>query len=328
MRALLVLMLAAVLAAGCFSKAAPTTMHVSAKDGKVSPGWAYDAAELAPGSATLDGTLDNAANTGNVTASFSFHGSQYVVDFSKFVGDKPFKDGGVAFDLTEHGDSGTADTSIPKVHGKIVAYGTATVMRDGEVVKGKTGLTDWAAHLMVFDDAIRGADGKITNAKGDSPLDPAKPGDAKTYPGQSQAMLKLVSPDGDAATRPNLHVDKNLTFAGPQQTQSVDVPVEKGAEGLTIIVNGTGGSNPTAVGQITISIQGADGKEIKGGADSANIAPNAAYSKQFKVDAKDIAGAMKVLVTGTGLFTAEVTADAAYDDHPFLVVTWDAPLVS
>jgi hypothetical protein len=333
---LVALLAVALLVAGCFGKGGtPAAYTVHATGGKVSPGWAYDGAGLVDGAATLDGHVVNADNSGALFANFSYAGSQWQVLFTKFsqAAGKDFQDGGIAFGLTEHGDSGVADNSIPKIHGKLVAYGTATVMRDGKPVIGKTGLADWAAHLMVYDDAVRGPDGKITNAAGSAPYDPSKPADAKTYPGQAQAMLKLVSPDGDSSARPPVHVDKNLTIQGPNGDATADIPVEAGALPFSIFVNSTpvGTPAPTEaplqVGQINVAVKVGD----KTLTDSANITPNGGYAKKFDLAAADLSNVTKpiqVEVTGSGAYGVEVVADVAYDDHPFMVVTWENPTLS
>ena len=235
--------------AGCVNKdATPASYVVKAGSGKAGAGWAYDGATVSGGDATLDGAVVNAENTGAIFANFTFAGGKYAVVFDQFkqAEGKVFQDGGIAFGLTEHGDSGTADAMIPKIHAKVAAYGSASVSRDGVAVKGKAG-ERWAAHLMVYDDAVRGPDGKITKADGATPYDPKTPADAKTYPGQSQAMLKLVSPDGENATRAPVTTNKNVTLQGASATGDVDIPVEMGAEPFTITVNSTDASPASPV---------------------------------------------------------------------------------
>lgn len=333
--ALAALVLVAVPLAGCFNKdTTPPAYTLAAASGKVSQGWDYAGTETSGGDATLAGHVSNADNTGAIFANFSFHGGKYEVIFDQFkeAEGKTFQDGGVAFGLTEHGDSGTADAAIPKIHAKVAAYGLATLMRDGKPVVGKAGNL-WAAHLMVYDDAIRGPDGKITKADGAAPYDPSSPADAKTYPGTSQAMLKLVSPDGETATRAPVHVDKNVSLQGPQATGSVDIPLEPGAEGFSITVNSTtlaaqapGGAPPLGVGTIAVTIT-VGGKTYT---DQGNIAPNTPYSHKFDIKAEDLgnATAAKVDISGSGAYNVQVIADIPYDDHPFIVVTWDNPTLS
>ena len=325
--------------AGCFGNDGPPPSYtVKATGGKASAGWAYDGANVTTAEATLDGTVVNAENAGALYANFSYHGGKYAVVFDQFkeAQGKTFQDGGVAFGLTEHGDSGTADAAIPKIHAKVAAYGFATVTRDGTPVTGKAGNL-WSAHLMVYDDAVRGADGKITKADGTTPYDPSTPADAKTYPGQAQAMLKLVSPDGETAQRAPVHVDKNVTIQGPNAAApDVDIPVEQGAEGFKISVNSTTAAPagappqtpPIGAAQITITIK-IGNKTIADG--PATVTPAAPYTKTFDVKAEDLAGLtgpVKVSVSGSGVANVQITADVAYDDHPFIVLTWDNPTLS
>ncbi|MEA3202304.1 MAG: hypothetical protein QOE90_3732 [Thermoplasmata archaeon] len=333
MRLVLALALVLLVLAGCFSKDnTPAAYTIKATGGKVSPGWAYDGAGLAGGDATLEGYVRNADNAGGVFANFTYLGSKYQVIFDQFKQQdgKPFQDGGVAFGLTEHGDSGTADTSIPKVHGKVVAYGFAQILRDGKPFVGQAGNL-WAAHLMVYDDAVRGPDGKITKKDGTSPFDPSAPADAKTYPGQAQAMLKLVHPDGMNFTKAPVHVDSNLTMSGPNGNQSVAIPVEAGALPFTITVNSTsaapaGAPANVGVGTITVTIPVG-----KGYTDTGQVTPQAPYSKAFPLTAEDLSNVtspITVYVTGSGVYNVEVTANVPYNEPAFLVVTWDNPTLS
>jgi len=308
---------------------APDTHTVKATAGRVSPGFAYDGAGLEGGDATLDGQATNSENKGAFFANFTYKGSKYAVVFDQFQGasDKPFQDGGVAFNLDEHGASGHGDAMLPKLHAQVAAWGTASVTRDGSPVTGKAG-PGWSAHLMVFDDAVRGPDGKITKADGSAPFDPSKPEDAKTYPGQKQAILKLVSPDGETAKRSPVKVAQDVSMQGPQAAGSVAIPIEKGALPFKITVNGTPASPaPAGVGQITVSIK-ADTKEFA--TDQGQVLPNQPYSHVFEVKAENLGNATKIVVdlSGAGAYTAQVSALVEYADEPLLVVTWDNPTLS
>lgn len=334
MRSSVLLLAVALLAlplAGCFgAEKVPSERTVKAGSGKVSATWAYDGAGLEGGDATLEGLVNNPDNKGAFFANFTYKGAKYAVVFDAFqqAEGKAFQDGGVAFNLDEHGATGHGDAALPKLHALVAAWGTATVTKDGMPVVGKAGPA-WMAHLMVFDDAVRGADGKITKADGATPYDAATPEDAKTLAGQKQALLRIVSPDGENAVRAPVRTDKNLTFQGPESSQTVEIPVEMGALPFVITVNATGGANPVALGQIKVDVKA--GEKSIGSDAGTPVVPNQPYSKTFEVKADNLAnGTSKIVVTisGTGAFAAQVVATVAYADVPQMVVTWDNPIVS
>ncbi|MFA5861454.1 MAG: hypothetical protein WDA16_07135 [Candidatus Thermoplasmatota archaeon] len=326
--AALVLLIAAPALAGCFSKPAPaTTYSFSAAGGKVSPGWAYDGSGLVPGSAQLAGTLDNTANTGSVNVSFDYAGSKYVVTFDQYKESRPFQDGGVRFEFDEHGSTGNGDGSLPKIHAKLAAWGTAKVTKDDEMLRGGATSDLWNAHLMLMSDAVRGADGKIVKADGTTPYDPLKSDDAKLTTGKTQAMFYIQSPDGPLSMRGPINDSKTLTFQGPQNVQTVDIPAEKGAASVTINVSFEGATPaPIGIGKATVTLKDAGGNTTK--TQDVTIAPQQPSLVTFVLEAKDIKGAYKLSIDGTGAFNAKVDTLVQYDDHPFLVITWDEPALS
>lgn len=328
MRVVSILLVAALslAGAGCFSKnETPAQRQFSASGGKVSEGWAYDGAGVASGSATLAGTLSNPDNAGSVNVSFSHHGSKYVVTFDRFSGAEEFKDGGVRFDFDEHGDTKNGDASLPRMHVKAAAWGVAQVTRDGEALKGKTS-PDWSAHLMLSDDTVRGADGKVLNAAGSAPYSPGAPTDAKVTMGDPQAMFYIKSPDGETARRGPLNESKTLTFQGPEGTQKVDIPAEKGAETLVVNVTFSGGQAPVGVGQAKVRLKDAAGNATK--SQDLNILPNQPATIAWDIPAAEITGPFALEIVGQGAFTAKVDYAVTFDDHPFIVVTWDEVALS
>jgi hypothetical protein len=326
---LVVLLVASALgAAGCFSKnATPNTYTFSASGGKVSPGWAYDGTGLEAGSATLAGNLDNAKNAGGVNVSFDYNGAHYVVQFASFAQSKPFQDGGVRFNFPEHGDSGNGDASLPTVHATAAAWGTATVVKDEFPVPGGKTSDAWNAHLMLLSDSPRNADGKITKADGTSPYDPNAPKDAKVATGKPQAIFYIQSPDGPTAVRSPLNDSKTLTFQGPPSTQTVAIPSEKGAALLVVNFTFTGGNGPLPpVGNATVTLRDANGNATK--QQTFAFTPNAPTTGTIQLASNQITGAYNLTVDGTGAFNVKVDTLLTYDDHPFLVVTWDAYTIS
>lgn len=321
MRPVLAVVLALAIA-GCFGDdPAPAERSLSASGGVVSAGWAYDGAGVIGRDATLSGVTNDPENVGAVNASFALGGSTWTVVFDQFGGSQEFMDGGVEFDLTEHGDSGVADASIPKIRARIAAWGTATVLKDGVPVAGAKG-DRWAAHLMVSEDTVRGADGRILNAAGNAPYDPAKPADARVVTDDSQALLKLVHPGGEGAARATVNASTSLAFAGPESTQTVDIPSEAGALSLVVNVTVSGPqSAPLGVGQATLTLKDAGGNATK--TTQLTLAPNQPATASFALAGAEVTGPFTLEVKGVGAFTASVDYVVTFDDHPFIVVTWN-----
>lgn len=316
------LVLCALASAGCFGDdPLPASRMVSATGGRVSEGWAYDGVGVATGGASLEGTLDNPGNAGSVKVSFDLHGSKYVATFDQFKESKPFMDGGVAFALDEHGGTGVGDASIPRIHALVAAWGTAKVTKDGKPLAGKAGEA-WTAHLMVSRDTVRGADGKITKADGTTPYDPATPDDARRVENDPQALFFVKHPDGETAERAPVTGSAAVAISGPQQTGTAEVPVEAGAEAATVNVTITPGATPVPLGQVAVRILDANGTELAS-EPATNVLPNQPVVKTFELGADKLAGPLTVEVSGSGAYSATVDWTVAFDDHPFLVVTWD-----
>lgn len=316
-----------VVAAGCFGKdEAPAARAVSASGGKVSQGWDYAGVATTPGAASLSGSLNDPDDSGSLNASFDYHGAKWTVQFDQFAASKDFMDGGVEFDITEHGDTGVADASIPRIHAKVAAWGTALVTKDGKPVVGKAG-DRWAAHVMVSDDTVRGSDNKILNAGGTAPYDPAKGGDARISAGDAQALLKLVHPDGEGAARPPLNVSSTLDFQGPETTKTVAIPSEQGAVSLTLNLTAVGsGPTPLGLGKVTLRLLDAGGNATK--AAELTLAPNQPNTVSWSLTAAEVTGPFTLEAKGTGAFSLKTEAIVVFDDHPFLTLTWDEVTLS
>ena len=169
--------------------------------------------------------------------------------------------------------------------------------------------------------------GKIVKADGSTPYDPNQPKDAKVATGRPQAIFYVQSPDGATAMRAPLNDSKTLTFQPPGGPQTIDVASEKGAAMLVVNVTFSGAAGPLpAVGNATVTLKDAGGNVTK--TQAVSFQPNQPANASIVLMGKDITGAYKLVVDGTGAFSAKVDTLVAYDDHPFLVVTWDNPQLS
>lgn len=308
--------------AGCFSdEPVPASRTVQASGGKLSEGWAYDGAGLADATATLEGTLDHTTDAGLVTVTFRLGGSDYVATFDAFAETKPFMQGGVAFNLDEHGETQVGDASIPRIHALVAAWGAATLTKDGEPLTGSAG-DRWTAHLMVSRDTVRGPDGKILNQAGTAPYDPARPEDARRVENDAQAFFFVKHPDGETFRRAAATGSAPLTIAGPDAVQTTSIPAEKGVASATVNVTVTAAQAPVAAGTIAVRILDAEGNEVHVEPE-ANVLPNQGYARSIALTPELVTGPLTVEVRGAGAYTATIDHVVTYEDHPFVVLTWD-----
>lgn len=318
----LVLALLAMPLAGCFgAEDVPAERSVVASGGKASRGWAYDGAGLESVGASLDGKLNDPDNAGVVNVTFDFAGSTWVATFDTFAATKDVQDGGIEFEIDEHGDTGVGDTAIPKIHAIAAAWGSAKVMRDGALATPEP----WTAHLMVSADTVRGADGKIAKADGATPYDPSAPTDARRVEGDMQAIMFLKHPQGETYSRAPANVTAALSCAAPQCMQTAELAFEEGADSLELNVTVSAPSTLPApagpLGQGRVAIVDANGTELA----SLTIAPNpqAGTPTPLPVPLDGAVFPLSVQVTGDGVFDVNVAGTATYTDVPFIVLTWD-----
>ncbi len=313
-------LLALVATAGCFGgDEVPPVKTISASGGVASDGYAYGGQGLEQASAELSGWVSNPEDTGSLNVSFEFAGSSWEVTYESFSGQEAFKDGGVAFDLVEHGDSGTSTPIIPTIDGEVVTYGSATVLRDGQPATDPQGNTGpWSAHLMLSRDTIRGPDGLITKADNSTPYDPSSPGDARIIQDDPQALLQLTAPSGPDSARAPATTNETLSLQGPGSSASTTI---EAAQGATAVINVTasGGSSPIGVGDVQIRIT--DGNQTLDSAEGT-VQPNQDFTTSFEL-ADLNASSLDVVASGNGTFEVQLSATVTYADHPFIILTWD-----
>lgn len=317
-------LLALALVAGCLGgEEAPDARAFTATGGMLSEGWAYDGVGLIPAQASLQGDTRDEENTGTVVAQFEAFGSAWRITFATFAeaSGRTFQDGGIEHELDEHGDTGVADASIPRIHAHVAAWGSARVERDGALATSEP----WTAHLMVSQDSVRGPDGKILKADGATPYDPATPADARRFEGDPQALLFVKHPQGETFSRAPANVSASVSCASPQCAESSEVVIEEGAAFLQLNLTTTGpdASLPFgSLGQGRFALLDAAGNEIASG----DVSPQPTGGAPTATGALPLAGValpLTLAVTGSGLFTVTATGAATFEDHPFLVLTWD-----
>ncbi len=309
------LVLGAVVVAGCLGgdEQAPVRSF-EASSGQVSDGYAYDGQGLEAGAAQLTGWVDHEENTGNVTASFEFAGSQWNVYHDAFSGAEDWKEGGVAFGLVEHGDTGTSTTIIPRIDGDVVTYGTATVHRDGQGV----GDGRWDAHLMLSSTTVRGEDGMITKEDGSTPYDPATPEDARVLEDDPQALLQLTAPHGADSARPAEFTNGTVQVTGADSSETVELG--GGPRGsITVNVTTTGGDVPLQAGDLQVRLLDEDGNALD--EDSGDVLGEESF--ETTLSASGLNSTVTLEVTGNGVYDVEFESQVVFDDHPFIIVTWD-----
>ena len=95
---------------------------------------------------TIDITVNERTNSGQVIAEFVEEADRYRIVFDRFAAKAPFQDGGIATRIYEHGDSGNGDPLYPKTWLYLGAWGVATLFKNGEVLH-----KDYDAHFMVME---------------------------------------------------------------------------------------------------------------------------------------------------------------------------------
>lgn len=305
--------------AGCIGgDDTPPTRTVSASGGLASDGYAYDGQGLVSASATLEGQVDVDEDTGLLNVSFEAWNSTWTVTYGTFSGQEDFKEGGIVADLTEHGDSGVSTPEIPTIRGELVTYGSAEVLRDGAPYSIGDGSGDWSSHLMLSQDSVRGSDGLIAKSDNSTPYDPSTPGDARIIEDDRQGLLKLVAPSGEDAGRAPTDISEMFSFAGPNNTESVELATAPYAS-ATLQVSTTATQGAISIGQIEVTIVDQNGTELASG--GGQVTPNQGYNETFSL--QDLDGPVTVEVSGDGGYDVNIAGQITYDDHPFIVVTWD-----
>lgn len=329
MRAFALSLVVVSLVTGCFGDdPEPNERAFTASNGVVTAGWAYGGGGEIGGSAEINGSTIDDANTGAIHIEFLLDDQPWVIHFDAFAQaeGRDFQDGGIEHGLDEHGDTGVADASIPRIHANVAAWGTASVTRNGALVTPEP----WPAHLMVSRDSVRNG-GKITKADGTTPYDPGTPADALTVENDPQVLFFVKHPMGETFMRAPATTFLNLTCSGPQCSAPGEVLVEDGATKL--VVNATGrpdGQLPLAVGRgVSVLLSDANGVQlgmINLGDIVAGPVPPPTGNTEI-VLGPDFAGPVTATVSGDGAFSVAIDATAFYDDHPFIVIVWDEPTV-
>lgn len=317
---LLGLLVASTALAGCFGDDAPPSAYqVSASGGDVSEGWAYDGAGLVDGQASLEGAVDVEADTGQLNLTFQAWNSSWTVEHASFSGQEAYKEGGIAQQLTAHGDTGVASTAIPEIRLDLATWGSAEVLRDGQpYAPGGSAGEAWTAHLMFSKDTIRGPDGLISDGNATGPYDPSAPNDARVTSDDKQVIIEVISPDGQEARRAPATVNESFDFA-PGMSPQADVPLPTDAYSTATVDVATSGTEGVQAGNITVRFVDPNGTVIE--EDSAEVAPNQPYNSSFELTG--LTGETTVQIRGMGSYQVSLDARITYDDHSFIVLTMD-----
>lgn len=325
------LILAALVAAGglagCFGATEgglgdPRTVTATGKAYFSATGWGYGGGGQSV-DATFEGTFNDADNTGTATIRFKAGEEEVVVTFDKFAeaAGKTFQDGGVEFDILEHGDSGVADASVPKLLALVAAWGEATVTAGGEPeADPMTGAPTWTAHVMASDTTVRGADGKITKADGTTPYDPASPADAKTVEGDRQ-LLFILKPHARAAEPAPVNETQSASVQSPQYSESYAFQGEVGGMGLVRITLVGASGSPLGGGSATVVVKNPSGVETS--STNAALTPGTGPATAEATFVTDQAGEYVIEVSGNGVFEYELAYTVDYTPMPGVTLTWD-----
>lgn len=325
----LLALVAASAAAGCFGAQSglgdPRTVIAEGSARVSEAGWAYDGADLHEVPARFEGSFNDAENSGSAVITVSMPGEPAMrIEFDSFAeaAGKGFMDGGIAFDLVEHGDSGTADASVPRILALVAAWGEARLLIGGEpVLDPATGAASWSAHVMASDTTVRGADGKIATADGSAPYDPAAPADARRVEGDRQLLFSL-KPHPRATPPAPFNASEDVTVSGPADEKSFPVPAEFGARvRVSVSTSGLAGPLPAGAGNLEVRLVSPSGTEVA--SQSTQVTPaSVPGSVELEWNAVE-AGEHQVVVTAQGAFSYSVTMSTEYGSDRFFTFTWD-----
>ncbi len=302
--------------AGCFGgDDAPPTRTATASGGAASDGYAYDGEGIVSADATLSATVNEDEETGSINASFEAWNSTWTVRFDQFSETADFMDGGIVFDILEHGDTGVSSPAIPAIMANVAAWGSADVTRDGEAYDPQGNEGRWSAHLMLSDDTVRGPDGLITKADGTTPYDPSTPEDARTIEDDRQAILTLTAPSGAESAREAVAVEESFQFQGPNNRETVEFPTAPHSQlALNIVAEAASGAG---AGNFTYRLVDANGTEIDAGGDTVTPTGGLQFAPEVTATTPTT-----LILTGSGAYEVTVEATVTYDDHPDIVLFW------
>lgn len=320
----LALALALAVASGCLGRGSdlgdPRVVRADSKAAFSAAGWAYDGEALESVDATVDATFNDADNAGSAVVTWMVEGQTWKAEFDLFAEapNRSFMDGGIEFDLTEHGDSGVADASVPKILALVAAWGEARVSVEDVPLKDPTGAETWSAHVMASDTTVRGTDGKIATGAGGA-YDPARPGDARRVEGDRQLLFALRPHPREAPLAPFAE-----NFTGdvvPQGETAFPFAAEiGGAIHVEFTAQGAQGA-PAGVGQGSLALVSPSGTEVATGAFQVTPAGPATTSLDWLATES---GEWTLVVSGEGAFSFLAAASVVYgSSDSFFTLTWD-----
>lgn len=106
----------------------------------------YAGKHLIPVQGSIDITVNELTNTGQVIAEFVEGADRYRIVFDRFNAKAPYQNGGIATRVYEHGDSNNGDPLYPKTWLYLAGWGSATMFKNQEVR-----YKDYDAHFMVME---------------------------------------------------------------------------------------------------------------------------------------------------------------------------------
>lgn len=161
----------------------------------VPPNFAYDGQGVQAADGTLLLDVTDSTNTGSVTGQVTAAGSNYTIDFTRFLGNASHQDGGINNGFQEHGATGAGDASIPEIRAISAGWGLGTATVDGEpLLDPVTGDANLSMHYMITDTGVRDdGDRSIRTADGEAIYAPTNGSDGRAVPGDREVHLLVKS---------------------------------------------------------------------------------------------------------------------------------------
>lgn len=284
-----------------------TCVAESTPAAKVANSWAYSGEELRDGNGTMQVRVEDRDDSGTVTGHVVEAGADWHVEFTNFSATRPFHDGGVAFHLTEHGDSGVGDATIPRVRMLCAGWGAVRLTLDGQAVAVPGGAEAFAGHFMVASTGVRDdATGRITDRDGSADYSPSRPGNAARQSDDLEFWIKVSADEAGNATATNVSGTAN----SPVYNMSHGFPVLAAGANISVAVTGRGATPGPLLGQLEFTLRDAGGGEL---ASTTLGGPGQVMEGGIHAPA-DRPGMYALQVTGSAVqvaYEAEITVERA-----------------
>ena len=185
----------------------------------------YDGEGYQPTDGFLSIDVSDEENTGLLIATweaedyYGYNGT-FVAIMDVFAGAEEWKEGGIATNLTIHGDTGRGPPVLPEVYTYIGGWGEGDIYVNGELV-----FENLDAHFMITEGTRDPITHAVYNANKTGFYSPMNTTDSITYPERILTHVVLHSLEGDENNFPQFDVFMHINY---ENTATFEIDTEKG----------------------------------------------------------------------------------------------------